>query len=154
MTQPGSDTKVAALLNVETRNCQLEKDVSEHKEIISEVKEKDVFQTKIINELKSKLNQSMNKFEKLETSVFNMASLVNVIDNKAREKNILINNVREQQFENSGQLIAIVKKIVKNIDKNVTVTRVYRTCEQSGNLQKKSSNHCFAFGQTTAFLRS
>ena len=50
------------------------------------MKEKDVFQTKIINELKSKLNQSMNKFEKLETSVFNMASLVNVLDNKSREK--------------------------------------------------------------------
>ena len=57
---------------METRNCQLEKDVSEHKEIISELKKKDVFQTKIINELKSKLNQSMNKFEKLETSVFNI----------------------------------------------------------------------------------
>ena len=79
----------------------------------------------------------MNKFEKLETSVFNMASLVNVLDNKSREKNILINNVREQQFENSGQLIAIVKKIVKNIDKNVTITRAYRTGEQSGNLHKK-----------------
>ena len=50
------------------------------------MKEKDVFQTKIINELKSKLNLIMNKFEKLETSVFNMASLVNVIDNKSREK--------------------------------------------------------------------
>ena len=48
----------------------------------------------------------------------------------------MINNVREQQFENSGQLIAIVKKIVKNIDKNVTVTRAYRTGEQPGNSQK------------------
>ena len=109
------EAKVAALLNVETRNCQLVKDVSKHKEIISELKEKDVFQTKIINELKSKLNQSMNKFEKLETSVFNMASLVNILDNKSREKNILINNAREQQFENSGQLIAIVKNIYKNV---------------------------------------
>ena len=96
---------------METLNCQLKKDVSESKEIISELKKKDVFQTKIINELKSKLNQSINKFEKLETTVFNMASLVNVLDNKSREKNILINNVREQQFENSGQLIAIVKNI-------------------------------------------
>ena len=66
------EVKVASLQNMETRNCQLEKDVSEHKGIISELKKKDVFQTKIINELKSKLNQSMNKFEKLETSVFNM----------------------------------------------------------------------------------
>ena len=74
----------------------------------------------------------MNKFEKLETSIFNMASLVNVLDNKSREKNIFINNVREQQFENSGPLIAIVK----NIDKNVMVTRAYRAGEQSGNLQK------------------
>ena len=64
------------MMNVETRNCQLAKDVSE-KEIISELKEKDVFQTKIINELKFKLNQSMNKFKKLKTSVFNMAPLVN-----------------------------------------------------------------------------
>ena len=39
-------------------------------------------------------------------------------------------------FENSYQLIAIVKKIVQNIDKNVTVTRAYRTGEQSVNLQK------------------
>ena len=130
------EAKVAALLNVETRNCQLEKVISEHKAIISELKEKVVFQTKIINELKSKLNQSMNKFEKLETSVFNMASLVNILDNKSREKNILINNVREQQFENSGQLIAIVKKKFKNIDKTVIVTRAYRTGEQSGNCKK------------------
>ena len=64
-----------------------------------------------------------------------MASLVNVLDNKSREKNILINNVREQQFENSGQPIAIVK----NIDKNVTVTRAYRTGEQPGNSQKDRS---------------
>ena len=76
------EVKVASLHNTETRNCQLEKDVSENKEIISELNEKDVFQTKIINELKSKLNQSMNKFEKLETTVFNMASLVNILDNK------------------------------------------------------------------------
>ena len=61
------EAKVAALLNVETRNCQLEKYVSESNEIIPELKEQDVFQTKIINELKSKLNQSMNKFEKLVT---------------------------------------------------------------------------------------
>ena len=40
------EAKVAALLNVETRNCQLAKDISEHKEIISELKEKDVFRTK------------------------------------------------------------------------------------------------------------
>ena len=80
-----------------------------------------------------------------------------------REKNILINNVREQQFENSGQHIAIVKKIVKNIDKNVTVTRAYRTGEQPGNSQKNrpiafgQSLTIFgeiAFGQTTAFLSS
>ena len=58
------------------------------------------------------------------------------LDNKSREKNILINNVREEQFKNSGQLIAIVKKIIKNIDKNVTATRAYRTGEESGNLQK------------------
>ena len=38
------EAKVAALLNVETRNCQLEKDISQHKEMISELKEKDVFQ--------------------------------------------------------------------------------------------------------------
>ena len=47
----------------------------------------------------------------------------------------MINNVREQQFENSSQPIAIVKKIVKNIDKNVTVTRAYRTGAQPGNSQ-------------------
>ena len=41
-----------------------------------------------------------------------MASLVNVLDNKSRGKNILINNVREQQFENSGQLIVIVNVVV------------------------------------------
>ena len=48
------EVKVASLQNMETRNCQLAKDVSEHKEIISELKKKDAFQTKIINELKSK----------------------------------------------------------------------------------------------------
>ena len=48
------EIKVASLQNMETGNCQLEKDFSENKEIISELKKKDVFQTKIINELKSK----------------------------------------------------------------------------------------------------
>ena len=80
------EVKVASLQNMETRNCQLEKDFSEHMEIISELKKKDVFQTKIINKFKKKLNKSMNKFEKLETSVFNMAIPVNVLDNKSREK--------------------------------------------------------------------
>ena len=73
----------------------------------------------------------MNKFEKLKTTVFNMASLVNVLDNKSRDF-FLVNNVREQQFGNSGQLTAILK----NIDKNATVTRAYRTGEQPGNSQK------------------
>ena len=48
----------------------------------------------------------------------------------------MINNVREQQFETSGQLIANVKKIIKNIDKNITVTRVYITGEQAENSLK------------------
>ena len=68
-----------------------------------------------------------------------MASQVNVLDNKSREKKNLINNVRGQHFENSGQLIKIVKKKFKNIDKNVTVTRAYRTGEQSGNFRKNHS---------------
>ena len=76
------EVKLASLQNMETRNCQLAKDVYEYKEIIFELKKKDVFLTKIINEL----NQSMNKFEKLETTVFNIASLVNVVDKKSREK--------------------------------------------------------------------
>ena len=53
---------------------------------MAELEKKDVFQTKIINELKLKLNESMNNFGQLETSVFNMASLVNLLDNKSREK--------------------------------------------------------------------
>ena len=45
-------------------------------------------------------------------------------------------------------------KIVKNIDKNVTVTRAYRTGERTvWELRKKQFNHCFAFGQTTALLQ-
>ena len=139
---------------METRNCQLEKDVSENNEIISELKRKDVFQTKIINELKSKLNQNVNNFGKLETSVFNMASLVHVLDNKSREKNILINNVPEQQFENSGQLIAIVKKNVKNIDKNVTVTGAYRKGEHSWNSPKivQSFHHFWTTNSISQYI--
>ena len=34
------EAKVDALVNVETRNCQLEKDISEHEEIIFELKER------------------------------------------------------------------------------------------------------------------
>ena len=48
----------------------------------------------------------------------------------------MINNVREQQFETSGQLIANVKKIIKNIDKNITLTRVYLRGEQAENSLK------------------
>ena len=42
------EVKVASLQNTETHNCQLEKDVSENKEIISELKKKDVFQQKLL----------------------------------------------------------------------------------------------------------
>ena len=42
------EIKVASLQNMKTHNCQLEKDVSEHKEIISELKTKDVFQQKLL----------------------------------------------------------------------------------------------------------
>ena len=38
-------------------------------------------------------------------------------------KNILMNNVRQQQFENSGQLITNTIKIIKHIEKNVTFTK-------------------------------
>ena len=130
------EAKVASLVNVETRNSQLVKDVSEQKEIISELVKRDEFLTKINTELKFKLNQCVNKFERLETTVFNTVSLVNVLDNKSRDKNILINNVSEQQFETSAQLTANVKKIVRHIDKNVTVTKAYRAGEQSRNSQK------------------
>ena len=43
------EAKVASFQNTETRNCQLAKDVPENKEIISEFKKMDVFQTKIVN---------------------------------------------------------------------------------------------------------
>ena len=43
------EVKVASLQKMKTRNCQLEKDASENKKIISELKKRDVFQTKIIN---------------------------------------------------------------------------------------------------------
>ena len=50
------EVKVASFHNTETSNCQLEKDVSENKEIIFKLNEKDVLQTKIINELKVSMN--------------------------------------------------------------------------------------------------
>ena len=83
--------------------------------------------------------------------------MVNVLDNKSREKNIFINNVREQQLENSGLLIAIVifiNNLIKNIDKNVTVTRAYRTGEQSGNLQKNRPIIASLLDKQQRFFRS
>ena len=94
-----------------------------------------MFQTKIINELRTKLNRSMNKLFKLETIVFNMASLVNVLDNKSRDKNILINYVRE---DTSRTLVSSVQlsNILSKISIRTSLSEELIEQRQSGNSPK------------------
>ena len=82
-----------------------------------------------------------------------MKSLVNVLDNKSREKNILINNVKESKKETSSQLTEKVKRIIKYIDNTILVTKAFRTGEHSPK-PHKTSNHCNIGGQATVLVRN
>ena len=85
-------------------NGFLSNEVTKIQNEIFETHKKYDFQTKTIKEVKSQLKVNSNEYEKLEITVLNMKSLVNVLDNRSCEKNILINNVSESRKETYSQL--------------------------------------------------
>ena len=59
--------------------------------------------TELINDNHTQNNSKQCEFDKI--SIQNLRNRVNLIDNKSRAKNILINNVEEKSTENATQLI-------------------------------------------------
>ena len=55
-----------------------------------------------------------------------MRNRVNLIDNKSRAKNIMINNVKEKSTENTIHLITKVNQIMHDVDNTIHVTHAYR----------------------------
>ena len=62
----------------------------------------------------------------LEISIQNLKNRVNLIDNKSKAKNILINNVEEKSTENAMQLITKINQIVHDVDNTIHATHAYR----------------------------
>ena len=80
--------------------------------------------TELINDNDTQNNSK--QCESLEISIQNMRNRVNLIDNKYRAKNILLNNVEEKSTENATQLITKVNQIMHDLDNTIHVTHAYR----------------------------
>ena len=80
--------------------------------------------TELINDNHTQNNSK--QYESLEISIQNLRNLVNLIDNKSRAKNILINNVEEKSTKNAVQLITKVNQIMHDVDNTIHATHAYR----------------------------
>ena len=76
--------------------------------------------TELINDNHTQNNSK--QCESLEISIKNLRNRVNLIDNKSRAKNILINNVEEKSTENAIQLITKVNQIMYEVDNTIEQT--------------------------------
>ena len=73
---------------------------------VSELIQRDKFVTALIDDDHTQNNSK--QCESLEISIQNLRNRVNLIDNKSRAKNIMINNVEKKSTENAIQLITKV----------------------------------------------
>ena len=90
--------------------------------------------TELINDNHTQNNSK--QCESLEISIQNLRNRVNLIDNKSRAKNILINNVEGKSTENDIQLITKVNQIMHDVDNTIHVTHAYRIIGQTNNKSK------------------
>ena len=92
----------------EHTNITLEgkQEISDLQRKVSELIQRDKFVTLILNDTHTQNNSKQR--ECLEIFVQNLRNRVDLIDNKSRAKNILINNVEENSTENAIQLITKV----------------------------------------------
>ena len=75
---------------------------------VSELIQRDKFATELIVYNHSQINSK--QYVSLEIFIQNLRNRVNLIDNKSKAKNILINNVEGKSTENAIQLITKVNK--------------------------------------------
>ena len=86
---------------------------------VSELIQRDKFVTEFVTD---KLKQC----EPFEISIQNLRNRVNLIDNKSKSKNILINNVEQKSTKNAVQLITKVNQIMHDVDNTIHATHAYR----------------------------
>ena len=91
---------------------------------VSELIQRDKFVTELINN--NHIQNNSKQCESLEISIEYLRNWVNLIDNKSRAKNILINNVEDKSTENAMQLITKVNQIMHDVDNTIHVTHAYR----------------------------
>ena len=84
-------------------------------------------------------NHSQNNLkqcESLEISIQNLRNIVNLIDNKSRAKNIMINNFEEKSNENTTQLITKVNQMMHDVDNAIHVAHAYRIGQTNKSKQR------------------
>ena len=105
-----------------------EQEISDLQTKVSELIQRDKFVTELINDNHTQNNSK--QCESLEISIQNLRNRVNLIDNKSRAKNILINNVEEKSTENAIHLITKVNQIMHDVDNTIHVIHAYRIGKQ------------------------
>ena len=90
---------------------------------VSELIQRDKFVTELIDDNHTQNNSK--QYESLEISIQNLRNRVNLIDNKSRAKNIMINNV-EKSTENAFRLIIKVNQIMHDVDNTIHANHAYR----------------------------
>ena len=74
--------------------------------------------------------------ESLEIYIQNPRNRVNLINNKSRAKNILINNVEEKSTGNAILIITKVNQIMQDVDNTIHVTHAYRIGQTNKSKQR------------------
>ena len=97
---------------------------------INDIIERDRFQHQIIEELQSTVKKLTKDVNDQSEQIKAHKNIINRLDNKARENNIVITNFTEQPRENYESLMDNVKKIVKHIDPTIQVTKAFRSGKQ------------------------
>ena len=80
--------------------------------------------TEFIDDNDSQINSI--QYEGFEIFIQNFRNRVNLIENKSRTKDILINSVEEKSTGNAIQLITKVNQIIQDVDNTIHVTDSYR----------------------------
>ena len=73
---------------------EVKEEISNLQKKVSELIQRDTLVTVLVNDNNSQINSK--QYESLEFCIQNLRNRVNLIDNKSRAKNTLINNVQEK----------------------------------------------------------
>ena len=114
---------------------QLKQEIYDLQTSVSELIQRDEFLTKQIDDKHSKT--CSKQYEGLEICFQNLRNRLNLIDNKSRAKNVLINNVEEKSTENATQLLTKVTQIMQDVDNSIHVTHAYRIGKSTNKIKTK-----------------